>query len=320
VSLTCHRAAMDTLAGIRHAMESNGGYEVDAATVQVIHLLLANAYRDERGCVDETIGQVRDVVGSSYGQTRRALAALDRLGLWIVERKGNQHRGTVRRPAFISSVHLDARSNGVARTSTRTEHTEQGTSTRTEHTEPLVQRTATRTEQGNQHVRSIVRLGVKQRTPGRATPRTPMYPRPSVISRGTHERDAPAGWEGGDNQPSTNGSTPDWLTDTTPLNTLSEDVARLPHATQLAWAMRHAVERIEQHRANTIGPAHHPAQAHAAVIRSVDQHRAQAHAWINDGCRPYDAALAIAARVNDGNTVARPPTPANRGTQPEDTP
>lgn len=67
-----------------------------------VALLLADRYRDSRGYTDETVGQISAALVLSDGVVRDVLAALNAAGFWVKEAKGNQHRGTRRRPGFTS--------------------------------------------------------------------------------------------------------------------------------------------------------------------------------------------------------------------------
>lgn len=63
-------------------------------------LLLADRCRDESLFCDETVGQVASTLCISENTARTVLDALHQVGMWVRLDKGNQHRGTRRRPLF----------------------------------------------------------------------------------------------------------------------------------------------------------------------------------------------------------------------------
>lgn len=70
----------------------------DHARAQLVALRLADRYRDARGYTDETVPQLCEALNLRDGAVRDALAALDKLGVWVVIRRGARGRGSRRAP------------------------------------------------------------------------------------------------------------------------------------------------------------------------------------------------------------------------------
>jgi hypothetical protein len=114
MSLPCIQATMELLPKIR---SDAAGLEPKRRPaperLQLVALCLANRYRDATGCCDDTAQQVADALGLPVWSARECLAALENLGYWTVERRGNQHvGGSKRRPTFLPT---DGASRGQAR-------------------------------------------------------------------------------------------------------------------------------------------------------------------------------------------------------------
>lgn len=102
MSTTVITATYQHLPGLRADIESRdwGKHKPGWAPTVAVCLLLADRYRDSRGYVDETVAQIADALVLTQGVVRDVLAVLDTVGFWVKVAKGNQHRGTRRRPGF----------------------------------------------------------------------------------------------------------------------------------------------------------------------------------------------------------------------------
>lgn len=102
MSTTVLTATYRNLPGLRAAIESRqwGKHKPAWGSTVSVCLLLADKYRDSRGYVDETVQQIAEALVLTDGAVRDVLAALDAVGFWVKVTKGNQHRGTRRRPGF----------------------------------------------------------------------------------------------------------------------------------------------------------------------------------------------------------------------------
>ena len=79
----------------------------DAVTSVSQHL--ANKHRPGRGYVNESVEQISEALCMSPRKVRRALAALDVLGIWVSQGKGNQHAPTRRVAAFLNEASSGSR-------------------------------------------------------------------------------------------------------------------------------------------------------------------------------------------------------------------
>lgn len=68
----------------------------------LVALLLADRMRDRKGYVDETVEQVMDVLPLSKATVTNSLYALDLIGWWKREAKGNHRSGTRRTPGLLA--------------------------------------------------------------------------------------------------------------------------------------------------------------------------------------------------------------------------
>ena len=95
----------------------------------LVALLLADRMRDRKGYVDETVEQVMDVLPMSKATVTNSLYALDRIGWWKREAKGNHRSGTRRTPGLLAE-HRGAdpteQHNGADPTELDDEHREVG--------------------------------------------------------------------------------------------------------------------------------------------------------------------------------------------------
>lgn len=109
MSITVLTATYQHLPSLRGDINSRdwGKHKPGWAPTVAVCLLLADRYRDSRGYVDETVGQIADALVLSQGVVRDVLAALDAVGFWVKVSKGNQHRGTRRRPGFEPGASRD---------------------------------------------------------------------------------------------------------------------------------------------------------------------------------------------------------------------
>lgn len=73
----------------------------------LVALLLADRMRDRKGYVDETVEQVIEVLPLSKATVTNCLYALDLIGWWRREAKGN-HRGGTRRTPNLLAEHREA--------------------------------------------------------------------------------------------------------------------------------------------------------------------------------------------------------------------
>lgn len=67
----------------------------------LVALRLADAFRDSRGWVDETRGQVAAAVGFGQESVGSCLRALDHVGVWTVDTRGRRGVGSKRSPGPI---------------------------------------------------------------------------------------------------------------------------------------------------------------------------------------------------------------------------
>ncbi len=68
----------------------------------LVALLLAERMRDRKGYVDETVDQILDVLPLSKATVTNCLYALDMIGWWRRQAKGNHRAGTRRTPGVLA--------------------------------------------------------------------------------------------------------------------------------------------------------------------------------------------------------------------------
>ena len=83
------------------AAGSSPPHRPSVAAAALVARELADRYRTDRGCVNESVEQIARSTGLSNGQVRDALGALHQLGWWVVDGKGNHLRPTIRRPGPV---------------------------------------------------------------------------------------------------------------------------------------------------------------------------------------------------------------------------
>lgn len=103
--------------------------------VVAVSLHLANRHRPGRGWANESVDQIAAELGMSERKVRRVLKALDVLGVWVAESKGNQHAPTKRTPTFMAEGSSGNRTeqNDGASSAKRTEQESEHRPVSTEH-------------------------------------------------------------------------------------------------------------------------------------------------------------------------------------------
>lgn len=94
---------------IRDLLPTVERHRPSVAAAVLVARELADRFRVDRGFVNESVEQVMASTGLSSGQVRDALGALDQLGVWVADGKGNQWRPTVRRPGPVLLATLQHR-------------------------------------------------------------------------------------------------------------------------------------------------------------------------------------------------------------------
>ena len=94
-------AVRATAAQLRDALPTIEKHRPSVAAAALVARELADRYRTDRGCVNESVEQIARSTGLSNGQVRDALGALHQLGWWVVDGKGNHLRPTIRRPGPV---------------------------------------------------------------------------------------------------------------------------------------------------------------------------------------------------------------------------
>jgi hypothetical protein len=95
----------------------------------LVALLLADRMRDRKGYVDETVDQILDVLPLSKATVTNCLYALDMIGWWTRQAKGNHRAGTRRTPAVLTEhgeADLTMQHDGADPTQPDGEHREVG--------------------------------------------------------------------------------------------------------------------------------------------------------------------------------------------------
>lgn len=308
----CVRSAWDVVPAITVHEHGAEAWRVHPAVVALVHLALADTYRDERGFTDETRDQLARQCGVSAHAVKRALGVLDALELWVMDSGGNQHRGARRVPTFLSTErawhHADPSPNGGRSAHGAVPNEDGARMAPGNYGQPIRLPEPSRAVPNALHAERVLGAmpGARNAVPGampgaptRPTPHTPYIPIPqSRTSRAETAAPAtsPDGREGAPTDQPTGAAA--WNGEPLPLGMLSLDVARYPHAAQVGWALAHAVRMVEDHRATVMGAPRMPQQAHAAVVDAVERNRATVDAWLTDGMRAYDAARKIAGRVD----------------------
>jgi DNA-binding transcriptional ArsR family regulator len=254
---------------------------VAVRAVMNVHELLCWRHRERDDYVDETVDQIAEALGESPRIVRRALVALDRVGLWRAVVRANQYVGTRRVPGFETRGYPQQQ-----RPPERSSQAVQRPPERSQLEPVRVQRPPERSQlNGSTHVQRPQQ-------------------RPQQRPLGAHAATAQA-VDTKDQEQRNKARPPSRAV-------LTSEPTNAPRVDEISEVMADAVRLLVRHRDSVYGAPGNPEATRRKAERDCAVWRDDAQAWLADGRRPYDIARSVAARAN-GETTSRPPSRAELG-------